>query len=84
MPESKIAAWLATQQDAMVAMPRDMVDIDSASYNKPGIDAVGATIRRFMASQDIPVGSIPPNPHPNGTRQAWPDPPAREVPRVRN
>ena len=55
MSESQIAAWLATQHDAMVAMLREMVDIDSGSYNKPGIDAVGAVVRRFMEAQAIPV-----------------------------
>jgi glutamate carboxypeptidase len=55
MSESEIVAWLATQQDAMVGLLRDMVDIDSGSYNKPGIDAVGDVIRRFMTSQNIPV-----------------------------
>ena len=53
--ETQITAWLATQQDAMVALLREMVDIDSGSYNKPGIDAVGAVVRRFMAAHDIPV-----------------------------
>jgi len=58
MSESEITAWLATQQDAMVAMLRQMVDIDSGSYNKPGIDAVGDVVRRFMASQNIPVETV--------------------------
>ena len=53
--EAAIAHWLGTQQDAMVAMLREMVDIDSGSYNKPGIDAVGDVVRRFMAAQNIPV-----------------------------
>ena len=55
MSEARIAAWLATQHDAMVAMLREMVDIDSGSYNKPGIDAVGAVVQRFMDSQNIPL-----------------------------
>jgi glutamate carboxypeptidase len=58
MSESEISAWLATQQDAMVAMLREMVDIDSGSYNKPGIDAVGDVIRRFMANQNIPLETV--------------------------
>ena len=57
--ETKITAWLATQQDAMVAMLREMVDIDSGSYNKPGIDAVGAVVQRFMAGHGIPVETLP-------------------------
>jgi glutamate carboxypeptidase len=39
-------------------MLREMVDIDSGSYNKPGIDAVGAVIRRFLASHDIQLEVI--------------------------
>jgi len=53
--ESQITAWLATQQDAMVAMLKEMVNTDSGSYNKPGIDAVGAVVQRFMAEHGIPV-----------------------------
>jgi glutamate carboxypeptidase len=56
--DSRIAAWLAAQQDAMVAMLREMVDIDSGSYDKPGIDAVGAVVSRFMDHHGIPVETI--------------------------
>jgi glutamate carboxypeptidase len=58
MSETAIADWLANQQDAMVAMLREMVDIDSGSYNKAGIDTVGDVIRRFMARQNIPVETV--------------------------
>ena len=58
--ESQITAWLATQQDAMVALLREMVDIDSGSYNKPGIDAVGAVVQRFMAVAGHPGGNSAP------------------------
>ena len=57
--EPQITAWLAAQQDAMIALLREMVDTDSGSYNKPGIDAVGAVVRRFLARHDIPVETIP-------------------------
>ena len=63
MPESEITAWLATQQDAMLALLRDMVDIDSGSYNKPGIDAVGAVIRRFLESHGLTVEALPQSRH---------------------
>ncbi len=56
--ESAIAAWLATQHDAMIALLREMVDIDSGSYNKPGIDAVGAVVRRFLESHGLTVETI--------------------------
>jgi glutamate carboxypeptidase len=70
--ESQITAWLATQQDAMVALLREMVDIDSGSYNKPGIDAVGAVVQRFMASHGIPVQVTAQTNHGDTVRAAVP------------
>jgi glutamate carboxypeptidase len=55
--------WLATQKDAMIALLRDLVDTDSGSYNKPGIDAVGARIEAFLTSQGIPVQRVPQSKH---------------------
>ena len=63
MPDSEIATWLATQQDAMLALLREMVDIDSGSYNKPGIDAVGAVIRRFLEGHGLTVHTLPQSRH---------------------
>jgi len=57
--EQQIVAWLAAQKEAMVAMLAEMVNIDSGSYNKAGVDRVGEVVRRFMAAQDIPVETIP-------------------------
>jgi glutamate carboxypeptidase len=70
--EAEITAWLATQRDAMVALLREMVDIDSGSYNKPGIDAVGAVVQRFMAAQGIPVEVINQQQHGDCLRAAVP------------
>jgi len=70
--EPQITAWLATQQDAMIALLREMVDIDSGSYNKPGIDAVGAVVRRFLANQNIQVETISKQNHGDCLRAAVP------------
>jgi glutamate carboxypeptidase len=70
--ESHITAWLATQQDAMIALLREMVDIDSGSYNKPGIDAVGAVVRRFLAGHGITVETIAQQKHGDCLRAAVP------------
>src|SRR6201998_1617785 len=70
--ESPITAWLATQHDAMLAMLREMVDTDSGSYNKPGIDAVGAVVQRFLAAQGIPVETIRQAKHGDCLRAAVP------------
>jgi glutamate carboxypeptidase len=56
--ETQITEWLAVQQDAMITLLKEMVDIDSGSYNKPGVDAVGAVVRRFLASHDIPIETV--------------------------
>jgi len=63
MPEAEIAAWLATQHNAMLALLRQMVDIDSGSYNKPGIDAVGQVIRGFLESHGLHVETLPQSRH---------------------
>jgi glutamate carboxypeptidase len=70
--EPQITAWLATQQDAMIALLRDMVDIDSGSYNKPGIDAVGAVVQRFMTAQGIPTQVTQQQNHGDTVRAAVP------------
>jgi len=57
--EQQITAWLASQHDAMVATLRAMVDTDGGSYDKAGVDAVGAIVARFMAEHDIPVQTLP-------------------------
>jgi glutamate carboxypeptidase len=70
--ESQITTWLATQEEAMLAMLREMVDTDSGSYNKPGIDAVGAVVQRFLVAHDIPVETIRQPKHGDGLRAAVP------------
>jgi glutamate carboxypeptidase len=70
--EAQVTAWLAEQQPAMLAMLREMVDTDSGSYNKPGIDAVGTVIRRFMAAHGIPVDVLPQRNHGDCLRAAVP------------
>lgn len=58
MSQTQITAWLATQHDAMVALLRDMVNIDSGSYDKAGIDAVGGVIRRFLEGHGLSVQAL--------------------------
>jgi glutamate carboxypeptidase len=56
--EQRIADWLADQQPAMLALIRKLVNIDSGSYNKAGIDAVGREIRAFLAEHGIGVETL--------------------------
>lgn len=73
-PEAAITGWLATQQDAMLALLRDMVDTDSGSYDKPGIDAVGALAERFLSAHGIPVERLPQPRHGDCLRATVPAP----------
>ncbi|HYZ64562.1 MAG TPA: M20 family metallopeptidase [Acetobacteraceae bacterium] len=71
-PEALITAWLATQQDAMVDLLRRMVDIDSGSYDKPGIDRVGDVIRGFLEPYGVTVETLPQSKHGDVLRAAVP------------
>ena len=57
--EARTTEWLAGQREPMVALLREIVDIDSGSYNKAGIDAVGAVLCRFLQSHGIAVAILP-------------------------
>ena len=51
--EGQIAAWLSGQGDAMVALLEEVVNVDSGSYDKAGVDAVGTSFERFFAGEGI-------------------------------
>ena len=53
-----VADWLATQHDAMVALLQRCVDIDSGSYDKPGIDHVGAVLTEFLTAHGVAVETL--------------------------
>jgi glutamate carboxypeptidase len=51
--EQKIIGWLGGQRDAMLALLQTLVNTDSGSYDKPGVDAVGGHIRDFLQGHGI-------------------------------
>lgn len=53
MSEAQITDWLASQRQAMIDLLRDVVNIDSGSYDKEGVDAVGARFERHFAEHGI-------------------------------
>ncbi len=59
MPETEAVAWLASQRDAMLALLADLVNIDSGSTHKAGVDAVGARLAAFLAGHGVPVATTP-------------------------
>lgn len=47
--------WLGKQREAMLTLLEEIVNIDSGSYNKAGVDAVGGRLEHFFAEQCISV-----------------------------
>ena len=54
-----IIEWLDRQQDNMLALLKDLVDIDSNSFDKAGVDRVGARLVSFFESHEIPHETVP-------------------------
>lgn len=61
--EAQITAWLATQQDAMIAELKEMVNTDGGSYDKAGVDRTGAQVKHFLEGQGIAVEVVPREKH---------------------
>jgi glutamate carboxypeptidase len=58
MQDEQIADWLGGQHEAMVALLRTIVNVDSNSYDKHGIDAVGEVLHRFLLAHGASVEVI--------------------------
>lgn len=58
MAEVQITSWLAEQEGPMIDLLEQLVNTDSGSYDKPGVDAVGDLIKGFLEGQGIPVETI--------------------------
>jgi glutamate carboxypeptidase len=56
--EQPILEWLGGQKGAMLALLEDIVNIDGGSYDKAGVDAVGARLRKFLEEQNIACETI--------------------------
>lgn len=54
-----ISVWLVEQAPAMLALLGELVDIDSGSHDKAGVDRVGTRLVRFYAEHSIGVTTIP-------------------------
>src|SRR5712671_504395 len=57
--EQKILDWLGGQRDAMLALLQTLVNTDSGSYNKAGVDAAGGHIRKFLGEHGIATEVTP-------------------------
>ena len=57
--EAAILDWLAAQKDAMLRLLQETVNIDSGSYDKAGVDAVGECFKRFFREHGLITTSEP-------------------------
>jgi glutamate carboxypeptidase len=57
--EFRIATWIASRRDAMLALIAEVVNIDSGTYHKPGVDAVASRLLEFLGSHAIDAVRIP-------------------------
>ena len=67
MPEPLIN-WLNAQQDNMLSLMADLVNIDSNSFDKAGVDKVAARLRVFFDNHGIPYDTIPLTDHGDALR----------------
>lgn len=58
-PSSAICAWLAEQRPAMIALLEELVNIDSGSHDKAGVDEVGRRLRRFLDEHGLRTRLLP-------------------------
>ncbi|MEO1693908.1 MAG: M20 family metallopeptidase [Pseudomonadota bacterium] len=54
-----VLAWLSESESDMIALLETLVNIDSGSYDKAGVDAVGEAIAAFLQHHDIDVTRTP-------------------------
>jgi glutamate carboxypeptidase len=55
----EITFWLSSQREAMLGLLEKVVNIDSGSYDKAGVDAVGEVFEAFFKGHDIDVERLP-------------------------
>lgn len=52
--EAALLAWFAERRDAMVSLLAEIVNIDSNTHDKAGVDRVGARLVAFLADWGVP------------------------------
>ncbi len=56
--EREVLDWLGGQREAMLALIETLVNTDGGSYDKAGVDAVGAHLRAFLEGHGIACETI--------------------------
>ncbi|MGD9805119.1 MAG: M20 family metallopeptidase [Hyphomicrobiaceae bacterium] len=80
--EARITDWLAGQKTQMLRLLEDVVNIDSGSYDKAGVDAVGARFVTFFESEGLIVNVEPKETYGDAIHVRLDDTPTNEKPIV--
>ncbi|KQU55104.1 peptidase M20 [Bosea sp. Leaf344] len=76
--EAKVTAWLEARREEMVALLREMVDTDSGSYDKAGVDRAGQVVARFHERNGLAVEIIPDARYGDAVKASLPNPAAND------
>jgi hypothetical protein len=57
--EKELLDWIANRRDAMIELTARLVNIDSNSYDKAGVDAVGHVLKAFLQAAGATCEWIP-------------------------
>ena len=74
----QIVAWLATQQQAMLDLLASLVNQDSGSFDKGGVDAAGSILKEFFAASSLTIEVVPNSTYGEMIRVLLPQPAAQD------
>ena len=74
----QIVAWLATQQQAMLDLLASLVNQDSGSFDKDGVDAAGSILKEFFAESGLAIEVVPNSTYGEMIRVLLPQPAAQD------
>lgn len=78
--EAEICQWLGQQQPAMLGLLEEVVNIDSGSYDKAGVDRVGERFKAFYEGHGLVVRVESIESHGNAIHVRLDDTPTNEKP----
>jgi len=76
--EQTVVDWLATRKEGMIALLREMVDTDSGSYDKAGVDRAGEVVARFHQANGLAVEIVPDARYGDAVKARLPNPTAND------
>lgn len=76
--EQKVTDWLASRKEGMIALLRELVDTDSGSYDKAGVDRAGQVVARFHEANGLAVEVVPDATYGDAVKARLPNPAAND------